>query len=297
MLGAVRKRWEANGQMATHVRRDIFQGKAVIVTGASAGVGAAVARAFAACGARLLLVARGQKALKEIAAELKPLTDVHTMAADVADAQLCVAMLKKADHELGAVHYLVNNAGMHVRGPVEANAPADLGAMIDVNLRAPIVLSRLALPYLRTSGGGAIVNVASLAGCTPVEGAATYSASKFGLRAFTFALAEELRDSNIHVGVVSPGPIDTGFIMSEIDNVTDLTFSQPMSTAEEVAEAVLRVAAGEKAEIKMPAASGVLANVSYLFPGIRRFMLPWLEKKGRKAKAFYKARAQAGGGR
>jgi short-subunit dehydrogenase len=297
MLGVVQAQTEANKRMATHAGRDIFQGRTAIITGASAGVGAAVARAFAACGARLMLVARGQKALKEIAAELKPVTDVHTMAMDVADEKLCAAMLKKAEFELGAVHYLVNNAGLHVRGPVEANEPDDLGAMIDVNLRAPIVLSRLALPYLRASGGGAIVNVASLAGCTPVEGAATYSASKFGLRAFTFALAEELRDSNIHIGVVSPGPIDTGFIMSQIDNVTDLTFSQPMSTAEAVAEAVLRVAMGEKVEIKMPAASGVLANVSYLFPGVRRFMLPWLEKKGRKAKAFYRARAQDGGGR
>lgn len=278
--------------MAERAKREIFLGKTVIVTGASAGVGAAVARAFAECGARLMLVARGQKALREIAEELRPLADVQTMSMDVADAEKCASVLRKAEFEFGAVHYLVNNAGLHVRGPVEANEAADLAAMIDVNLRAPILLSRLALPYLHASGGGAIVNIASLAGCTPVTGAATYSASKFGLRAFTFALAEELRDSGIHVGVVSPGPIDTGFIMSEIDNVTDLTFSQPMSTAEEVADAVLRVAAGEKTEIKMPASSGVLTTVSYLFPGLRRLLLPWLEKKGRKAKAFYKARAQ-----
>ena len=124
---------------------------------------------------------------------------------------------------------LVNNAGFHERGDLEARNPDDLGRMIDVNLRAPIVLSRLALPYLRKADGGAIVNVASLAGCTPVPGAATYSASKFGLRAFTFAFAEELRGTGVKLAVVSPGPINTGFIMSNIDVKHFFSVDEPVS--------------------------------------------------------------------
>ncbi|MEM1440183.1 MAG: SDR family oxidoreductase [Pseudomonadota bacterium] len=271
-----------------------FDGKSVIVTGASAGVGAAVARAFAAEGARLMLVARRREPLQSIAEELGDTTKVETFALDVADTAGCRDLIKKTVYEFGCVHYLVNNAGAHFRGNFETVSVEEIATMVDVNLRAPLVLARLALDAIREAGGGAIVNVASLAGTTPVPGSATYSATKFGLRAFTLALADELAGSNVRVGAVSPGPIDTGFIMDDIDGVSDLTFSQPMSTAEQVAEAVLQVALDGDIDIKMPASSGRLATAGYLFPALKRALRPMLEKKGRKAKAFYKARAARG---
>ncbi|MEL7374941.1 MAG: SDR family NAD(P)-dependent oxidoreductase [Pseudomonadota bacterium] len=272
-----------------------FDGKSVIVTGASAGVGAAVARAFAAEGARLMLVARRREPLQSIAEELGDTTKVDTFALDVADTAGCRDLIKKTVYEFGCVHYLVNNAGAHFRGNFETVSVEEIATMVDVNLRAPLVLARLALDAIREAGGGAIVNVASLAGTTPVPGSATYSATKFGFRAFTLALADELAGSNVRVGAVSPGPIDTGFIMDDIDGVSDLTFSQPMSTAEQVAEAVLQVALDGDIDIKMPAMSGRLATAGYLFPALKRALRPMLEKKGRKAKAFYKARAARGG--
>ncbi|MEL7312691.1 MAG: SDR family NAD(P)-dependent oxidoreductase [Pseudomonadota bacterium] len=268
-----------------------FDGKTVIVTGASAGVGADVARAFASAGARLMLVARGKDALRDFAATLESTTKVATCAMDVSDTSACRDLIKRTQHEFGSVHYIINNAGAHHRGNFETIDADHIAQMVDVNLRAPLILTQLALPSIRESGGGAIVNIASIAGTTPVPGSAVYSATKFGLRAFTFALGEELRGSNVHVGVVSPGPIDTGFIMSDIDGVSDLTFSQPMSTPEEVADAVLRVALGERVEIKMPTISGILGDIGYQFPWVKRLLRPMLERKGRKAKAFYKARA------
>lgn len=276
--------------MSLHRR---FDGKTVIVTGASAGVGADVARAFATAGARLMLVARGKEALREMADSLEEITKVAICAMDVSDSAACVDLIKRARQEFGAVHILVNNAGAHHRGEFSSVDAEQIEQMVDVNLRAPLVLSRLALDAIRESGGGAIVNVASIAGTTPVPGSATYSATKFGLRAFTMAMAEELRGSNVHMGVVSPGPIDTGFIMDDIDGVTDLTFSQPMSTPQQVADAVLSVASGEKTEIKMPWISGLLGDIGYQFPWIKRALRPMLERKGRKAKAYYKARRAA----
>ena len=213
---------------------------------------------------------------------------------DVSDIGACTNLFKKAEFEFGNVHVLINNAGFHERGPAESIAIDDLGMMIDVNLRAPIILSRLALPYIKQSGGGAIINVGSLAGRTAVPGAATYSATKFGLRAFSMALAEELKDSPIKVAVVSPGPIDTGFIMSNIDNVTDLTFSQPICTADEVAEEILKLCVNNKREQSMPAVSGVLTTLTYLFPGFARALRPALESKGRRVKRKLKAQMQAG---
>lgn len=267
-----------------------FKDKTVVITGGSEGVGAATARAFARVGANLVLAARTKKNLEKIAEELRPLTRVEIIAMDVSDTDAAANVLKKAQFEFGGVHVLVNNAGYHERGIVEDVEPEALGQMIDVNLKAPIVLSRVALPFMKEAGEGAIINVASLAGRTPVPGAATYSASKFGLRAFTFALAEELRGSAIKVAAVSPGPIDTGFIMANVDNVTDLTFSQPLSTADDVARQILALCANDKRERSMPPISGFLTTLTYLWPGIGRIMRPLLESRGRRVKRELKAK-------
>jgi len=271
-----------------------FLHKTVIITGASAGVGAATARAFAQCDANLVLVARGQQALDDIALELSSQTKILTIAMDVADEESCRNLIEKAKRHFGELHVLINNAGYHQRGNVEENEASCLAKMVDVNLRAPIDLTTLILPYIRTSGGGAIVNVGSLAGRTPLQGAATYSATKAGLRAFTYSLAEELRDSGIYVGLVSPGPIDTGFIMSNMDEVEDIVFSQPLSSAEQVADAIILVAGGRGIEIVLPRASGWLTTISYLFPSLRRILRPILYKKGRRAKDSYRKRNKKG---
>lgn len=267
-----------------------FKNKTVIITGGSQGVGAATARAFAAAGANLMLVARGKKKLEDLAEELRDHTRVEIMAMDVADQDACASLFKKARFEFDAVHILINNAGYHMRGSVDSIEADDLGKMIDVNLRAPIILSRLALPYIRESGGGAIINVGSLAGRTPVPGAATYSASKAGLRAFTFALAEEIRSEPIKLAVVSPGPIDTGFIMENLDIVADVTFSQPMSTADEVAAEIIDLCSNTKRERAMPPVSGFLATATYLFPWLGSAARPLLDAKGRRVKRELKAK-------
>jgi short-subunit dehydrogenase len=269
-----------------------FKDKTVIITGASAGVGAETARAFAKMRAKLVLVARGKEALDKISKELSVQTDVLTIAMDVSNAADCQKMLVSAQEKFGDIHYLINNAGYHKRGEVENNSPEALAKMVDVNLRAPIELTALILPYIRNSiargGFGGIVNVGSLAGRTPLQGAATYSATKSGLRAFTYALADELRGSGISVGLVSPGPINTGFIMSELDEVEDIVFSQPMSNPKQVTDAIISVAKGNKVEISLPSSSGWLTTLSYLFPALRRFLRPLLYEKGRKAKELYR---------
>ena len=108
-----------------------FEGKTVIITGGSEGVGAATARKFAAAGAKLLLVARSKKNLEKIAEELRAITDVHIFVMDVSDAGACVDLFKKAEFEFGSVHVLINNAAFHKRGPAETIDADDLGRMID----------------------------------------------------------------------------------------------------------------------------------------------------------------------
>ncbi|NIS90719.1 MAG: SDR family NAD(P)-dependent oxidoreductase [Woeseiaceae bacterium] len=270
----------------------IFQDKTVIITGGSEGCGAAAARLFADAGANLMLVARGKRKLEAIAEELRDKTRVEIFPMDVADTGACGDVFKKAKFEFGRVDILVNNAGYHQRGRFETVSAEDHAAMVDVNLRAPIMMTRIALPYLREAGGGAIINVGSLAGWQPLPDQVTYSATKSGLRTFTYALFEELRDTDIKVAIVSPGPLDTGFIMSNLDVVADLTMSQPISTAEEVAQAVLDLCGNRQREIAMPKVTAALSRFFMLFPWLKRILLPVFEAKGRRVKARLQSEAK-----
>lgn len=267
----------------------IFKDKTAIITGGSEGIGAATARLFAEAGANLVLAARNKKNLERIADELRDKTQVVIFPMDVTDPDACADLFKKAAYEFGGVHVLVNNAGYHARGNVADVDATDLARIIDVNFRAPIMLSRIALKYLGEEDEAAIINVGSLAGRTPVPGSTTYSASKAGLRFFTLALADELRDSPIKLGLVSPGPVATGFILTDIDTTADLTVSQPMSSAEQVAQAILDLCGNAQREVTLPRITGLLTTITYLWPWVGRQIRPLLERKGRRFKEQYKA--------
>lgn len=269
----------------------IFKDKTVIITGGSAGVGAQTARKFAMAGANLVLVGRSRRNLDAVAETLRDKTRVDVFAMDVADPEACVNLFKRAEFEYGRIDILINNAGYHERGRFESISANDHGRMVDINLRAPIMLCRLCLPYLRDAGGGAIINVGSLAGRAPLPGQVSYSATKAGLRAFTHALAEELRGSRIKVGLVSPGPIDTAFIMSNLDRVSDLTLSQPISTADEVAQVILDLCGNRRRETAIPAISGLLASLNAWIPWLGRLVRPALEKKGARIRGILKEKA------
>jgi len=267
-----------------------FNDRTVVITGASAGIGLACARQFAQAGANVVAVARGTAELEKTRAELARLGPVLAIVANVADADAPERIVSGALAQFGAIHVLVNNAGMHARGLFGDQDGDDLAAMVDVNLRAPILLTRHALPHLVASGHGAVVNVASLAGKVPTAGGVVYSATKFGIRAFSMALADELRGSGVTVSCVSPGPVDTQFIMAELDTVSDLTMSQPLVTADQVAALVLASALDGRLERATPRLSGALATLGYVAPSMRRVLRPLLERIGRRNKEKLRAR-------
>ena len=257
-----------------------MDGPVALITGGSTGIGLAVARRWIAEGGRAALVARGEAKLDEAVAALGK-GRAAAFPLDVGDLRALEKLPGRVLERFGRLDLVVNNAGVHHRGPLLDLSPAQLAEMIAVNLSAPMVLTRAAAPLLPP--GSAIVNVASLAGLVPVFHAAGYSASKAGLRAFTRAAADELAPRGIHVGAVSPGPVDTGFF-GDAARVTPITFSQPMSTPDEVADAVLRCARERRDEIAMPWASGKLATLGYLSPWLSRALRPLLEKRGLRNK-------------
>ena len=267
-----------------------WQGKVAIVTGASEGIGAALTRRLNGLGVRVVMVARRKEPLEALGISLSPETPHLSFPADVSDDTAMKALVETTVSTFGQLDIVVNNAGLHHRGRFDVNDTMNLAKMIDVNLRAPLVLMHIALPHLAKSNGN-IVNVASLAGHVPIPESATYSASKFGLRALTLALRQEWLEQGVTFSLVSPGPVTTGFIMDNIDNVSDLTFSQPISTADEVTDDIMQCLEHGDAEICRPKKSGRLAKVAYFFPQLRTWLRPALERKGRKAKEALRAQA------
>jgi hypothetical protein len=257
--------------------------RVALVTGASSGIGLAVAEALVGRGMRVVMVARTAATLEREASRLGPFAVPWRL--DVADLGALAKLPGDVKTRLGRLDVVVNNAGVHHRGPALQRTPAELAEMVHVNLAAPIVLSRAAAPELPK--GGVIVNIASLAGMVPLPDAATYSATKAGLRFFTRALAVEL--PHLRISTVSPGPVDTGFL-SDVDHVSDMVFSQPMSGAGEVAAAVVRCLDLPSTEIALPWASGKLATLGYLSPALQAALRPALARRGARAKARYKAK-------
>jgi len=253
--------------------------KVAIVTGASSGIGLSVARKMAVRGARVALVARTKEKLEALANELGRDRAV-AFPLDVKNREGLDALPGQVVAHFGRLDVVVNNAGANHRGAVDERSVAELLDILETNLVAPILLTRAALAHL--GRGGVVVNVASLAGKVPVPHEAS-------LRAFARALDVELTARGIRSRNVNPGPVDTGFF-GELETVPDLIFSQPMSTADEVADAVLRAVEGGAQEIDVPALSGKLATVGYLSTRVFRVLRPVLEKRGAAAKAKLIAR-------
>lgn len=264
-----------------------LQNKVALITGASSGIGLEVAKLCIAQGARVALVARTESKLRALAEELGGESRAQVFPLDVTDRQAVVALPGRVQAAFGRLDYVVNNAGVHHRGPLRALDAEQLGQMVDANLLGPILLTHAALACMQS---GVIVNVASLAGKVPVPNAATYSSTKFGLRTFGRALDLELQDagSGVRIATVSPGPVDTGFFGEDLDRVADITFSQPMSTGLEVAEAVLAaMRQGEVGEIDVPGPSGALATLGYLSPRLYAGLRPLMSRLGARNKRKY----------
>jgi len=186
------------------------QGKRIVITGGSSGIGLELARQLGAKGARLLLTGRRPERLDAALAELRAAGhEAHGLAGDVTQASARERLVAEAERILGGVDVLVNNAGGVRAGRLEDLSEAELRAMIDVDLLAPILLTRAFLPVLRVSGDGLIVNIASGIAQMGVPFYTGYAAAKGGLARFGEALRRELKGEGIHVVTVFPGATDT----------------------------------------------------------------------------------------
>ncbi|WFN93035.1 SDR family NAD(P)-dependent oxidoreductase [Gordonia sihwensis] len=190
-----------------------YQGTTTLITGASSGLGAEFAAQLARRGSNVVLVARREERLRELAARLER---THRITATVIAMDLlrsdAAPALSAALTERGiTIDSLINNAGFGIKGAFAENDPTALADMVTLNVSTLTALTREFLPHLRSSGRGVLINIASTAAHQPTPGMAAYGASKAYVLSLTEALAYESRDSGLRVLCLSPGPTRTEF--------------------------------------------------------------------------------------
>ncbi|MCP4249984.1 MAG: SDR family oxidoreductase [bacterium] len=191
----------------------MFEGKNVLITGASSGIGVALARRVAAQGARTVIVARREERLRELADEIAAAGHPRpvVIAADLFEADAADRALAQAESDLGHIDVLVNNAGLGHHGPFHESEPGQVDEMLDLNVRALVRLTHLVLPGMIERRSGWILNIASVAGYQTLPYLSVYSATKAFVVNFSEGLWAELRRSGVHVTCANPGTTRTEF--------------------------------------------------------------------------------------
>lgn len=231
----------------------------VLVTGATGGIGRAIARAFAARGASLIVSGRRGDVLDDVARQVGG----RAVVADLAER----SEVARLAHEAGVLDVLVANAALPASGVFTDLEPEQIDRMLEVNLRAPIALARALAPAMVSRRSGHIVLISSLSGKVATPASAIYSATKFGLRGFALGLREDLREHGVGVSVVLPGFISGAGMFAESGAV--LPRGVGTKRPEDVAAAVIRAVEEDRAELDVaPLGLRLGAAFGSLAPGL-----------------------------
>jgi short-subunit dehydrogenase len=239
-----------------------LNGKTALLTGATGGLGRAIAQALASRGTTLVLSSRKADELKQLAESL-PGGGHSTVVCDLAEEGAALRLLEQA----GDIDVLVANAALPASGLLDGFSQDEIGRALRVNLESPMRMTRELLPGWRARRSGHFVFVSSLSGFVNTPRASLYAATKFGLRGFALNLREDLRDSGIGVSVITPGAIrDAGMFA---DSGAPPPPALGTGTPEQVGNAVVRAIARNKSEISVaPARQRALARIMMMAPEI-----------------------------
>jgi short-subunit dehydrogenase len=238
------------------------RGAVALVTGASSGIGQALAIRLAGLGAQVFAHGRDEHALAAVSGAIR-------LVADLADPSAPQRLIDQVLDQAGRVDLLVNNAGAGWAGPLAQQSPAALDQLLTVNLRAPVQLTRAVLPGMLERGHGRLVFVASIAGRLGVRDEAAYAAAKAGLDVFAESLRLELAGTGVGVTVVVPGVVDTPFFARR-GRSYPRRYPRPLPVAA-VADAMVAAIEADRPEVYLPAWLRLPVAVRALFPaGYRR---------------------------
>ena len=215
-----------------------LEGKVAVVTGASKGIGKAIAGSLADAGVKVVLAARTHHTVEQVAADLRETgADAFAVPTDVTDADAVQNLIQRTIGTYQKLDILINNAGNGIFGTVADFDLSDWDSVINSNLKGVFLCAKYALPHLLTQGEGQIINVLSIAAKVAFPASSAYCAAKAGALALTKVLAAEVRDQNIRVTAVLPGSVETPFW----DDIPQHPDFEKMLKPEHVANAVLSV--------------------------------------------------------
>ncbi|MDD5543647.1 MAG: SDR family oxidoreductase [Acidobacteriia bacterium] len=256
-----------------------FKDRVVLVTGASKGIGRAIALEFGREGAHLALVARSRELLDRLRDELQNTgREALALPCDVTDRAAFEAAIRRTIETFGGLDVLVNNAGMGMYSPLATMPMNDFDRLVSLNVHAVLYSIQAALPQFEKQGHGHIINVSSILGRLDYPWMGAYCATKHAVNSISNALRMELRDKNIEVMTVCPGRVLTDFQdnaikYKEVENPSKPTL--PMSP-EAVARAVVRAAWKHRREVVLPRAAWVMIALQQFWPALAdRVALSW----------------------
>ena len=241
-----------------------IDGKVVLITGASEGIGAACVNAFRRRGARVALTARSKEKLE---AQSSP--DDLALAADLTVAEDRREIVNRTLHRFGRIDILVNNAGTGLYAPSWKAPMETTRRMFELNLFAPVEMTQLVVPGMRARRGGMIVNIGSIAGKVTLPWLTLYSASKHAIGSFTDGLRMELKRDGIHAMTVCPGYVDTGFQSHVLEGTAPASLQNNRRfaiTADECAEAIVKGVERNARTVMTPRIGWLLVAAQHLFP-------------------------------
>jgi short-subunit dehydrogenase len=247
----------------------------ILITGASQGIGRALAVSAARRGARVLASARSDALLAELTAEVRSAGGtIETIHADVTNAEDRQRMVEAAQRHFGGLDVLVNNAGIGATGHFAEVSPQRLRTIMEVNFFGVTETTRVFLPMLKQGRTPAILNISSVAGRRGIPARSEYSASKFAVQGFSEALRSELAKDGVDVLLVNPGLTQTNFSQNMLEQKARLQLDHMRGmTAEQVAEATLRSLEKGRNEVTLSLKGRLIVLVSRLLPGFADFFV------------------------
>ncbi len=244
-----------------------LEGKVVLVTGSSSGIGAAIAVEAAARGARSLLVSRNAQKLHEVEASIQTRGGIaKAFVTDVTVANNCDELRNVVEHTFGTPDIIINNAGTGRWVYLEETSYAEIDEMIDAPYRAAAYVTRAFLPDMMNRGTGAIGNVSSIACFLPWPGATAYTAQRWAMRGFNEGLRADFRGTRLSATLLACAAVDTDYFLKNKTRRPVTPGFIPVLKADDVAKKFLDAIAAQRSFLVMPFGMELLRKMSYWFP-------------------------------
>lgn len=263
-----------------------YAGRTAIITGGGGGIGSTLAQELYTRGMNVVIADLSEDAANHMVEKLGP--QALAVVGDLTDENVMRTLLECTVEKFGGLDLLVNGVGMTRAERFHERSVESIRSEIEVNLIAPCILCRLAVPYLQKSDDPRIVTTTSLGGIQPLRETPIYSASKFGLRGAMMSFALDKALHGITVSTVAPTATDTQMLRQEaLDGGNVLNFIGKPQTAADVARTFIRVIEKPRLEVYPKASDSILSRIAMLWPNLQPRLMPFFEKLGRKGMAQF----------